>query len=87
MKDYADGPVSGIHLVYVDERRSKTDCFCCIIFILFFIAMLIIAIYSWSNRNFSTLDNGYDPDGKGCGIDYPEYPYIYFASPHPDVVM
>lgn len=49
--------------------------------------MLIIAIYSWSNRNFSTLDNGYDPDGKGCGIDYPEYPYIYFASPHPDVVM
>ncbi len=27
----------------------------------------------------------YDPDGKGCGVDYPEYPYIYFASPHPDV--
>ena len=27
----------------------------------------------------------YDPDGKGCGVAYPNYPYIYFASPHANV--
>ena len=85
MKDYADGPVSGKHRLYVDERRSKTDCFCCVFLILFVVGMLGIAISSWFKGNFSTLDNGYDPDGKGCGIDYPDYPYVYFASPHPDV--
>lgn len=31
------------------------------------------------------MKTAYDPDGKGCGTDYPDYPYIYFASPHTDV--
>lgn len=32
--------------------------------------------------DFTKLTIPYDPDGKGCGKDYPDYPYIYFASPH-----
>ena len=43
-----------------------------------------IAIYSWNYGNFKKLTHAYDPDGKGCGVDYPNYPYIYFASPHAD---
>lgn len=35
--------------------------------------------------NFNRLLVPYDPDGKGCGIDYPDFPYIFFASPHHDV--
>lgn len=46
--------------------------------------MLGFAIYSWTHGNFKQLTTAYDPDRKGCGIDYPTYPYIYFASPHAD---
>jgi hypothetical protein len=46
--------------------------------------MLGIATYSWVYGNFKQFTYAYDPDGKGCGIDYPQYPYIYFASPHVD---
>lgn len=46
--------------------------------------MLGIASYSWVKGNFKQLTTAYDPDGKGCGVDYPSYPYIYFASPHID---
>jgi len=48
--------------------------------------MLGIAIHAWTSNNFSKLTTPYDPDGKGCGIDYPDYPFIYFASPHSDVL-
>ena len=47
--------------------------------------MLGLGIYAWTNGNFKRLTTAYDPDGKGCGVDYPSYPYIYFASPHADV--
>lgn len=47
--------------------------------------MLVVAIYAWSAGNFAKLKTPYDPDGKGCGVDYPNYPYIYFAAPNSDV--
>lgn len=49
--------------------------------------MLGVAIHAWTNPsgNFKALTAAYDPDGKACGIDYPKFPYIYFASPHADV--
>jgi len=56
-----------------------------IIFLLITVGMLCLGIYSWTNGNFQRLTTAYDPDGKGCGVDYPKYPYIYFASPHADV--
>lgn len=46
--------------------------------------MLCIGIFAWSQGNFKRLTKAYDPDGKGCGVDYPDYPYIYFASPSID---
>ena len=47
--------------------------------------MLGVAIYAWTNGNFSKLTTAYDPDGKGCGLDYPKFPYVYFVSPRVDV--
>lgn len=72
-------------LEILDEQRKVTDIFCLIVFGLFNFAMLGIAIHAWTSNNFSKLTTPYDPDGKGCGIDYPDYPFIYFASPHSDV--
>ena len=44
-----------------------------------------MGIYAWIAGNFANLTTAYDPDGKGCGVAYPNYPYIYFASPHANV--
>lgn len=49
------------------------------------IGLFGMGILAWTQGNFDKLSTPYDPDGKGCGVDYPDYPYIYFASPHPDV--
>jgi len=27
----------------------------------------------------------FDADGRGCGLDYPDYKYIYFPTPQYDV--
>ncbi len=69
---------------HLDEKRSCTDSCCLFIFFLLTIAIFGVAVYSWSYGNFKKLTNAYDPDGKGCGVDYPNYPYIYFVSPHAD---
>ncbi len=84
-KSYHNGPIPGIYNNNVDEERKKTDVVCLILFVIFNLVMLGIAIYSWTKGNFSKLTTPYDPDGKGCGVDYPDYPFIYFASPHSDV--
>lgn len=70
-----------------DEKRSCTDWHCCILFFGLTVFMLAVGIYAWTNPNgnFKKLTTAYDPDGKGCGLDYPKFPYIYFASPHSDV--
>lgn len=49
------------------------------------VVIFVIGIYAWSAGNFKKMTTAYDPDGKGCGVDYPNYPYIYFASPNADV--
>jgi hypothetical protein len=43
--------------------------------------------YSNHTDDFNKLTIPYDPDGKGCGKDYPTHPYIYFVSPHEDVPL
>ena len=40
-----------------------------------------------SSGNFSKLTTPYDPDGKGCGIDHPDHPFIYFAEPTISVII
>ena len=51
------------------------------------LAIFVIGVYAWCAGNFTKLTTAYDPDGKGCGVDYKDYPYIYFASPHHDVTV
>ena len=48
--------------------------------------MVVAAAWAWSNGNYERMTTPYDPDHKGCGTDYPHHHYIYFASPHVDVV-
>lgn len=67
------------------EKRSCTDCICLIIFLALSVGLLAVGVYAWTNGNFKRLTTAYDADAKGCGVDYPDYPYIYFASPHADV--
>jgi solute carrier family 44 (choline transporter-like protein), member 1 len=71
----------------LDKKRSCTDVFCLIVYVVLALFLLIVAIYAWvhPNGNFSKLTTAYDPDGKGCGVDFPNHPYIYFASPHANV--
>ena len=79
---------SNVHFgLSLDEKRSCTDIICLILFILLTVFMLVVAIYAWTHPSgdFKKLTSAYDPDGKGCGVDYPDYPFIYFASPHADV--
>jgi hypothetical protein len=78
-------PSFQVHLLKVVDQRSCTDCFCLVAY--FILAGIIIAlgIYAWIAGNFANLTTAYDPDGKGCGVAYPKYPYIYFASPHTNV--
>lgn len=47
--------------------------------------MLIFGIIAWTGNGFYKLTTPYDAEGKGCGVDYPNHPYIYFVSPHVDV--
>ena len=70
---------------YSDDKRKCTDCCCLLVFLGLGLFLFIVAIYAWSSPNFGKLTVPYDPDGKGCGVAYPSYPYIYFASPHINV--
>lgn len=76
-------------LMYVnnnsEKKREATDVICLVLFIFFTLIMLIAGIYSYNQVSTSKYDTPYDSDGKGCGIDYPGYSYIYFPSPQVDV--
>lgn len=48
--------------------------------------MLVIGIHCWTSSNFGKLTTPYDAEGKGCGIDHPDYPFIYFVAPDYDVL-
>lgn len=67
------------------EDRGCTDILCCLLFVLYFIAMFALGIYGFTKGSPSKLMVPYDSNGKGCGLDAPlqDYPYIYFANPIP----
>lgn len=69
------------------DQRDCTDFSCIVIFFTLVLAIFVIGVYAWCAGNFTKLTTAYDPDGKGCGVDYKDYPYIYFASPHHDVTV
>lgn len=72
---------------YSDKKRESTDLVGLIIFVSFTIVMLIAGLYCFFRGSISKLNVPYDSDGKGCGLDYPDYKYIYFPSPQYDVLM
>ena len=69
------------------DSRSCTDICCLIVFLVLVVLILALGIYAWFAGNFAHLTTAYDPDGKGCGVAFKNYPYIYFASPHANVPL
>lgn len=63
------------------ENRTITDPICCLIFLCAVIAAFIIAFVGFGRGNPKLLAVPYDPDGRSCGIDLPDHPYIYFVTP------
>ena len=71
--EFRNGPIS-------DETRKCRDIFCCIFFILFLVACVVVAILGFCNGHPNYFLYVYDEDGKACGYDkgYEDYKYLYF---------
>ena len=71
--EFKNGPIG-------DETRKCRDIFCCIFFIIFLIACIVVAILGFVKGHPSYLLYVYDENGKACGHDdgYEDYPYLYF---------
>jgi len=74
------------------ENRSCTDILCCLIFIVFLVAMGACVAYGYSNGDPLKLGYAYDAEGNGCGssatsnstygsLSYADYKYMYFPAP------
>lgn len=62
------------------QERGCTDIICCIIFIAFFIAWIVIFSYGVAKGNPGNLLTPFDENGNGCGYSpgFTDYPSIYF---------
>jgi hypothetical protein len=47
--------------------------------------MLILGLYCYCKGSLDKFSLPFDSDGKGCGTDHPQHPYIYFPAPQTDV--
>jgi len=47
--------------------------------------MLLAGIFCYIKGSTTQFNIPFDSDGKGCGVDYPDYKFIYFPSPQYDV--
>jgi hypothetical protein len=61
------------------KQRKCTDCLFIIVFALFFGMMIGITTFAYKNQQFDEFLAPIDAAGKLCGIDYPDYPYIYYT--------
>ena len=63
-----------------DESRKCRDCICCIIFLLFFIGCIIIALLGFFMGQPEKILYSYDEDGNACGYDegFQDYKMLYF---------
>ena len=70
---FKNGPIS-------DESRKCRDIFCCIIWVIFVVGCVVVAVLGFANGDPSIIIYPYDEDGNACGKDgeYKDYPYIYF---------
>eukprot|EP01017_Pseudomicrothorax_dubius_P034347 TRINITY_DN4696_c0_g1_i14.p1 TRINITY_DN4696_c0_g1~~TRINITY_DN4696_c0_g1_i14.p1 ORF type:complete len:217 (+),score=31.55 TRINITY_DN4696_c0_g1_i14:127-777(+) len=64
-------------------QRGCTDILCCLIFVLFWAGLFLIAFMAIKQGNPKRLAQPYDVDHKACGQSpgYENYNYIYFAYP------
>lgn len=60
------------------ENRQCRDVLCCLMFIANVLAMLFVFQESYASNNLNRMVAGYDMDKKACGVDYPDYKYVYF---------
>ena len=70
---FKNGPIS-------DESRKCRDICCCIIWLIFLVGCIVVAVLGFANGQPSLIIYPYDEDGNACGKDgdYKDYPYIYF---------
>ena len=63
-----------------DESRKCRDCICCLIFILFLVGCVIVALIGFIMGKPERILYSYDEDGNACGYDegYENYKYLYF---------
>lgn len=69
----ANGPV---------RDRKMTDIFCCICFLLFLIAWIVLGVfYSFKSDKLQNLDDIMDSEGNYCGVDsnVRDYPYLFMV--------
>ena len=41
--------------------------------------MIVITVFAYKNEQFEKFLTPIDADGMYCGIDYPDYPYVYYV--------
>ena len=68
-KDLSNGPI---------DERGCTDILFCLIFIAFIVGMVVVGILGFTKGNPNLLIYPYDENGKACGLDYKNYPYLYY---------
>ena len=65
------------------SKRSCTDIICCLLFVIFWVFTIYIAIYGLQNGNLKNIAQPYDSDGNRCGVDrgFEKFPLLYFDQP------
>jgi hypothetical protein len=72
---------------YSDKKRGTTDTVCVVFYIAFTLLMLLLGLFCYARGSSLQFNTPFDPDGRGCGVDYPDYKFIYFPSPQYDVSL
>jgi hypothetical protein len=70
LKELKDGPI---------KHRKCTDCLFTLVFAMFLAVMITITAFSWKNEQLELFLTPVDADGNYCGIDYPDYGYVYYT--------
>ena len=66
------------------EKRSCTDILCLLLYAAAMVLFWYMFTMALANGEPERLIAVYDSSNKSCGIDYPDYPYLYWPVPLPD---
>lgn len=76
-EDYKNGPLA-------PSQRECRDVFCCLLFIVNVVAMVVLAIYSYTYGDTHNIYRATDSNGNICGktgTSTETYPFAYFYNP------